>query len=209
MILLPLDVAESWQEHFADRSWTSMQDQIDAGYPLYCQPVPLVGEYEEVVDFEVTASARITAEVGFAEVVEGAGCTVGVDYSDDGTTWTETDDVRAVFAASARYGRVRLEATSDGTGLWKIYSLSMRMDAKEKTDAGNGTAVATDSGGTRVNLNKSFSKITSITATPSGSVMSSATVEVDDSDPTGFQVFLFDTTGTRTSGQIQWTARGY
>ena len=86
----------------------------------------------------------------------------------------------------------------------------MRLDTKQITDSGNGTASASDSGGTSVNFNLSFVDVESITVTPKGS--SAPVIAIydftDTPNPTSFKVLLYNTSGTRVSGDFSWTARG-
>lgn len=65
-------------------------------------------------------------------------------------------------------------------------------------------------GGTWVSFNVTFLDIDSVTGSPQGS--SSSVIEVidfaDQPYPTGFNVYLFNSAGTRVSGTFRWIARG-
>jgi len=88
-------------------------------------------------------------------------------------------------------------------------ALNLRLETKQIGDSGNGTASASDSGGTTVNFNVNFVDVESITVTPSGTAPRTAIYDfVDAPNPTSFKVLLFDASGTRQSGGFSWQARG-
>ena len=209
-VILPVNTTETWAEHFSTRGWSSIQDQIDAGYPVICQPVPTSAQYSEVFDFGSTIpTARASVELTTSIVAGSPTIVASIDTSSDGTTWTEYDGETSVFVSGVRYVRARVDATSDGHGVARIDSLSAKMDAKQKGDAGSINAVSTDAGGTRVDFNVPFVSVTSITPTPSGTTAAYATANYDSGDPTGFRVLLFNSSGTRISGAVYWSAKGY
>ena len=92
----------------------------------------------------------------------------------------------------------------------------MRFETKQKTDSGSGTASASDSGGTTVNFSTPaeggtyFVDVISITVTPKGTSSPVIAIYdfVDTPNPTSFKVLLYNTSGTRVSGDFSWTARG-
>jgi sulfur carrier protein ThiS len=167
-VIIPVNTTESWQDHFANQSpaWATIQDQIDAGYPIYIQPANLDGNYQEVFDFgTILASSRITVSVG-GEIVAGSPATsVNIDTSDDNITWATNEGVTEIFATLFRYVRVTVKVTGDDLSVYKLESLNVRADAKQITDSGKVSAVSTDPSGTIVNFNKTFIDVESITAT--------------------------------------------
>ena len=94
--------------------------------------------------------------------------------------------------------------------LLAIVGFRVLLDLKEKKDSGNATANSGDSGGTQVDFNVSFIDVQSIVVTPIGSTAAYAVVEdfLDVPYPTHFHVYLFDSSGTRMSGDISWAAKG-
>src|SRR6185312_12322178 len=50
-LLGPVNTAETWADHFSNNSWTDIQDQINAGFPIYNQPSDSPGSYQQVFDF--------------------------------------------------------------------------------------------------------------------------------------------------------------
>ena len=68
-----------------------------------------------------------------------------------------------------RYVKVKIQVTDIvGTGLYELATMQVRLDAKLKNDAGNVSALSTDTLGTIVNFNKEFIDVQSVTISPSG-----------------------------------------
>lgn len=209
-ILLPLPTSETWTTHFTSRGWTTPQDQVAAGFPRYCQPVPATGSYSEVFDFgSVISACRTKAMSDLTTAIGTPGLTVSLDVSANGTDWTAYSGQASIFSSNVRYVRARIDATSDGLSVARISQLDVTLDAKLKSDAGQATAVHTDASGTRVDFGVQFADLRSVTATPGLPSMSYAVVSLDNADPTGFRVLLYDQTGTRISGTVYWAAKGY
>jgi predicted phage tail protein len=167
-VIIPVNTTETWEDHFTARSpaWATIQDQIDAGYPVYIQPSDLDGNYQEVFDFlTILASSRITVSVG-GEVIAGSpAVSVNIDTSDDNITWSLNEGTTDIFATQFRYVRVTVRVTGTGTAIYQLESLNVRADAKQITDSGQVSALSTDASGTIVNFNKTFIDVESITAT--------------------------------------------
>jgi hypothetical protein len=89
VLFTPVDAEETYQEHFDARSWTTPQDQIDAGYPYYSQPTkPTGGQSNELPD---------AAESGLA----GAWLNAGVQGS--AADWSRAgDDMTAIGGPTYR-----------------------------------------------------------------------------------------------------------
>ena len=137
------------------------------------------------------------------------------DYA--GVATTSSSSTHNAFGTSFRYVKFRYDFASAGNDdLLKITAFNMRLETKQKTDSGSGTASASDSGGTTVNFSTSvgggtyFVDVVSITVTPKGS--SAPVIAIydftDTPNPTSFKVLLYNTSGTRVSGDFSWTARG-
>jgi hypothetical protein len=61
-----------------------------------------------------------------------------------------------------------------------------------------------------VNFSASFTSVASITVTPKGTTARIAIYDFAGGvNPTNFKVLLFDTAGTRVTGDVSWAARGY
>jgi hypothetical protein len=124
--------------------------------------------------------------------------------------WTSYAGVSEVFATQFRYFRVRYDFTSaGGNDLLVLANLNVRLDSKLKNDAGTGYANSADSGGTTVNFGVSFVDVSSISVTPATTTPVIAVYDfVDAPNPTSFKVLLYNTSGTRVSGNFSWSVRG-
>lgn len=277
-LIASLNTTETWQSHFTSRSWTTPQDQINAGYTYFAMPSQATGQYYEDVDYgtllagtkvsttltsnNIAGATTITpniytrgtsstaatySQTGTTITVTStahgliAGALVYLDFTSgtavDGsyivatavansftvtaasattsgnvswTAWTKYSNVSAVFANNFRYIRAEYDfASAGGDDLLQLTGLNIRLDAKYKTDSGNGTANSGDSGGTTVNFTAGFVDVDSISVTPSTTTAVIAVYDfVDAPNPTSFKVLLFNTSGTRVTGGFSWSARG-
>ena len=168
---MPANTTETWEQHFLSRGWNTPQAQINAGFPIYIQPTPGSGFYEETFDFgNLIPSSKITANyTGF--VVAGAPViTPRIEVSPNNSTWTLFDGQDQAFATNFRYVRFRLTAAQSGTetAVYRLERISIELSTKIKNDAGNITANASDANGTVANFNVEFIDASSITVTGAG-----------------------------------------
>lgn len=186
-VLMPVNTTETWAGHFTSHSWTSPQDQINAGYPVFIQPSYSPGYYEETFDFgTILASSRVTLAYTAAVVAGAPVMGITISTSPDGTTWTTSTGSAQVYATSFRYVKVRMTATdSAGTGIFSLSQLSVTLDAKLKNDAGSTACLSTDTSGTVANFGREFIDVTSITLTPAGTTPVTAVYDFLDSVITG------------------------
>ena len=211
-LLAAVDTAETWQSHFTTRSWTTLQDQVNAGYAIYALPSTTTGSYSEEFDYgTVLTGTKITATLTRQTITGTMTVTPTLSVKTTaGGAWTDYANQESVYATNFRYVRVKYDFTSSGNDdLLQLSALNVRLDVKIKNDMGNGTANSGDTGGTTVNFNVTFVDIESITVTPSGTTARIAIYDfVDVPNPTSFKVLLFDTAGTRVTGPFSWQARG-
>lgn len=211
-LLTNIDTTATWTSHFTSKGWTTPQNQIDAGYPIYIQPSVTPAYYEETVDLgTVLASSRVTINMSGSTVSGTITTSCDISLSADGSTWTDYAGVWQVYGTNFRYYKFKITLTgSDDKALYKITSINSVLDAKLRNDAGTATANASDVGGTVVNFNIQFIDVTSITVTPQGTTPLTALYDFTDTpNPTSFKVLLFNSSGSRVSGSVSWQARGY
>lgn len=210
--LTPIDTAETWQAHFTSRGWNTPQDQITAGFPLYGMPSASAGSYEETIDYgTVLAATKISATLSFTSTAGTVTVTPKISVRKLVTDpWIDYPGLASVFVTDFRYAKVRFDfASVGGDDLVTVTGLNIRFDVKLKNDAGTATVNAADSGGTAVSFNVSFVDVESITVTPKGTAARIAVYDfVDAPNPTSFKVLLFDTAGTRVSGDVSWSVKG-
>lgn len=206
-LLACVNITETWAEHFTNRSWSTIDDQINAGYPIYQQPSETTATYTEVFDFGSlfsNASASITwneAPISGTIVI-----TTTMETSVDNATWSSPVAGNSIFAASVRYVRVVISFAGTDTELTQFYNLICSLDVQKVLDSGTITANSGDSGGTLVTYNKVYSaapdvNVTAIAVQPLKTVVTSITT-------TTFRVLVFDSTGARITFVVDWKARG-
>jgi hypothetical protein len=222
-LLMLVNTADSWFNHFDNNSWATPQDQITAGYPIYAQPSLLTASYTEIFDYEIIlASSSIT--VSYAGTVISGNATVDltIQTSSDGTNWSVPQNTPSVFATNFRYIKVIINTVGDtDTALYSLDSLIVRLDNKQVSDSGNVTALSTDTLGTIVNFNKEMIDVQSINLTAGGTTPLTAVYDFSDDTldgtysvtsnvctvtanahelETGQHVKLFFSTGTAITG---------
>lgn len=211
-LLVPVNTSETWTQHFTNNSWSTPQDQIDAGYDYYAEPSQSTASYVEEFDYgTVLASSMITVTPQLVTVAGSVGMQVTISVRKLVTdSWTDYTNTTQVFAYDFRYVKITVDFTSSGgNDLAELQQLSVRLHTKRKTDEGMGTANSGDSGGTTVNFNISFVDVQSIVVSPKGTSDVKAVYDFTDTpNPTSFSVYLFDNTGSRVSGDFSWAARG-
>lgn len=177
-VVLPVDLTETWETHFTARSWASPQEQVTAGFPRYAQPAPFSAAYSEVFDFGlILASSRVTLAWSGSVTGGEAQVTPELALSADGADWTAYPGLAEVFGVGFRFVRVTLDVESDGSGLYRLASLTVRGDAKQRSDSASASLSAADSEGTIVNFSVNFVRVMSVTLTPSGTAARSVTYE--------------------------------
>ena len=184
--VMPVNLTETWSDHFSTRSWADPQAQVTAGYPIYIQPGYLSGYYQETFDFgTLLGSSKVT--VSYSGITVGGSPTVTckIETSDDNATWSSFDGVTEIFALNFQYVRITITATGDDKAIYQLESLSVRCDSKQKTDSGMTSCLSTDANGTIANFNRDLIDVTSITLTASSTTPVTAVYDFQDAVLTG------------------------
>ncbi len=186
-LVLPINTTETWTQHFTSRSWSTPQDQINAGFPIFIQPSGGSAYYEEVFDFgQPLASSRVMLSYKGVIVAGNPVVIYSISLSLDNSTYTEYNGVTEVFGTNFRYVKIRIDVTEPSNiGLYSISDLSVRLDAKLKNDAGNVQALASDTLGTIVNFSKEFIDVQSVTLSPSGTTAAIPVYDIKDNFASG------------------------
>lgn len=221
-VVMPVNTTETWNTHFSSRSWTSPQDQVTAGYPIYIQPGATTGYYEEVFDYGATLAAmKITAAYLLTTVAGTVSSTVTLTTALDSgfTTNVQTFTTSQAYAVNFRYVKVRVAVTAtDDKGIAELSNFTLKLDTKLKSLTGNINALSTDTGGTIVYLTddrlstgpKTFIDVESITLAANSTTPLYAVYDFTDTpSPLSFKVLLFNSSGTRVSGTVSYAVRGY
>jgi hypothetical protein len=202
---------ELWNAHFTVRSWDQIEDQINAGYPIYIQPTETTGWYEEVIDYGIEIQNTIvTIMYQLIQIVPEVTVVVKLSYSSDNAVYSPFVVGSSQFIQSFRWLKLRLEFTgSDDKALAELTLIETTLDVKREVDGGEITAHATDVGGTVVLFNKVFKDVNSITCTADSVEPITIIYDfVDIPNPVQFKVFALDSTGNRVTYLVSWKARG-
>lgn len=204
----------TWAEHFERRFWNTIQDQINAGYPIYIQPTALTGSYTEIIDYGVVIhNTIVTTTWNQTNWTPGNEVQVNVKMavSNDGISYTTPTYGASQYFGELRYLQLTLEFTApNDAALIELYNLTLSLNVKRENDGGEINALASDVGGTTVYFTKEFRDVESITCTTKSVTEPYVVIFdfVDIPNPTFFKVFVFDTTGNRVTKVVDWKARG-
>ncbi len=221
-LTLPINLTETWAQHFTARAWASPAAQISAGYPIYIQPGATPGYYEESFDYGTTLAAMKISVAYLLSTVAGtltAAVTITVALDAGYTVGVQTFNAALAFAVNFRYVRVRVTVTAtNDSGIGRLSNLLVTLDAKLKTQSGAVSANAADSGGTTVYLTddrtitgiKNFVDVEAITLTALSTTAKYVVYDFTDTpNPLSFKILMFDSAGARATGTVSYTVRGY
>lgn len=215
-LVFPVNTTETWSQHFANNSWSTISAQISAKYPVYIQPGTATADYTEIFDYGngaslLLGSSNVTVSLAGENIIGNTTIGVTISTSADGVTYTNPVAGFSIFATNFRFIKVILTATR-GTGdgvnnigsVYRLAGLSVRLDTKLKTDSGVVNAISTDidgGGGTIVNFNSEFIDISSVTLTASGTVPRTCVYSFMDEIYTGtYNIVSNVLTATLSSG---------
>lgn len=209
-LLVCIPDSDTWEDHFVNNSWDTIQDQIDAGYLYFIQPGETTGQYQEVFNFGTTYNDVIVTADWTVEVIdESVTINVTIELSDDGITYGTPIAANSAFAASVQFVRLTLDFSGGVHKLIQLFNLSIKLDVKQITDSGTIAVLAADVGGTVVTFNKAFKDINSIVLSVRNTVEINAIYDfVDAPDPTDFKILAYNAAGSRTNATVSWIARG-
>lgn len=210
--IVNVNTSQTYQQHFTANSYNTPQDQINAGYTYYLMPSTTTASYVEEIDYGTTlGGTKISVTPNVTNAAGSTTYTVMISVRlTTGSAWIDYANTTEVYVTNFRYIKVTIDFTSSGNNDIAIFNaLEVRLDVKRRSDFGKGTANSGDSGGTTVNFVETFTDVDAISVTP---LTTSAVIAVydfvDAPNPTSFKVLLFNTSGTRVSGDFSWTARG-
>ena len=110
IILGPINTDITWEDHFAVQGWSTPQDQITAGFPIFIQPTKDYARWEKIHDLGVEVNNVLIHLVYTRSDISGTGpFTPKIAYSEDNVTYTEESNVAAVLAPAVRYIRIRMD----------------------------------------------------------------------------------------------------
>jgi len=209
-LVCPVNNSETYSEHFTDNSWSTPEDQVNAGYPLYIQPaVTSDAVFEYVHDYGSVLAGALFSFTYLAEWADGDGdIAIRLGYSSDGTTWTYVNDTTQIWAEDFRYVYIKLTISGDDdTSVVRISYPRIRIDVKTTSESGLTECVSSDSTGTKVTFVQTFLDIDEDSFKPTfkGSSAYFPSFRIDGND---VYLFLWNTSGARVSGTVSWSISG-
>lgn len=212
-VIGPVNTTETIQEHFDNNSWTSPQDQIDAGKPYFAEPSLTSAQYIRTFDYGVTLSSAVISITQLYQVVTGS-CTVSytISTSNNGSSWDDYVNTARVLGVNFRYVKVTIDITTNGgnNDLVVMQPMTVQLDAKLKNDSGKGNIASSPSSGAAVTFKVPFVDVDAISVQPIGGTAVYAIIDFTDvPNPTGFTIYLLDINGDFVTGDYSWIARGY
>jgi hypothetical protein len=214
-LFMPVNTTETWADHFSTRGWSTINDQVSAGYPLVFEPSLATGSYVEEHDVgKILPSVKITVTVQSITLAGSVLPTVLIEWRDATTSaWIagaagSTD----LQATKCRYVRVTYSITSSGgDDLIKLSPPHVVVSSEEKAEYGSLVLNASDASGTLYTCNKSFLDIVSAIATANNSPsIAKINVIIDDSTSVSrVYVQAWDSSNNRCSGSVSLQIGGY
>lgn len=210
-LIVCVDTTTTYEDHFIDNSWDSPQEQIDAGFPYWIQPMETTASYEEVFDFGVIYQ-NIIVNISwlFETIVPSFNFGLSTTVSDDDITYSSPDTSPSFFVVSARYVKVHFDFTgSDNKAILAFYQFITTLLVKREVDGGDSAVFAADAAGTVVSFTKAFKFVESITVSVKQTATRFITYDFAGGvNPTTFKVKVWNSSGTRQDDTISWKARG-
>ena len=212
-LLIPVNLTDTYQEHFDNNLWASAQDQVTAGYTRWISPFETSGSYEEILDLGTilgASSITVTADIDIIDTL--ATYVVTTSTSANGIDWIDYIGSTKVYGTNFQYVKVRYDVTSDTYGAFQLNSLEIKLDSKLINDSGMGIIPANSTLGHTVNFNIPFVDVTSISLSAGGTTPVTLIYDfVDSPNPTSFDVYAYDSNGVimTTPVTFSWAIKGY
>lgn len=144
-----VNTSETYEQHFTTRGWTTIQNQIDAGFSQWILPGQTTATYEDTIDYgAVVAGSKVMQALASTAVAGSLTITPRISIKlNVGDAWTDFNGLDSIFATNFRYIKFRYDfAGSGGDDLLQLTSLNYRIDSKLRTDTGLSSAKAPQSG---------------------------------------------------------------
>ena len=200
----PLIPTTAWQTVHSNNSWTSVQDQIDAGYTYFVQPTLSSGSsYERVIDLGVQlGNGKITVTQSQTAIDGTLTTDVTISVSKDGVSYTDyvnPVDLQLVVTGF-RYVKVLFQYSGDDTTIVRLNSVTITVNAKPIQETGTGTTGA--GGSVTVTPILSYNVFASVIVTPSSGGATPLIGYADlTNEPTSFDAYVINTSGVGQVGE--------
>lgn len=136
-LVVPVNTTETFQAHFTSPGYSTPQDQINAGKPIFIQSGMTAGSYEEIIDYGagspvVIPSVKVTLTVTRITIAGTVTVTPTLYSSTDGSTWTNLGNVYETLAQNFRFLKVHLDIATADNGILRIQQATVKLDVKER-----------------------------------------------------------------------------
>jgi len=187
--LFPVVAGETWEDHFINNSWTTIEDQLLAGWGCYLQPFASEASFSQVFDLGTEVGVgRVLAEVDYTDlavprfvdpplsVMPGFDQALVIETSLLSTgPWVPLEFGNNSYASGFRYVRVSATLTEVATlppgfpagyALGQFSQVAVQVSVQEKSEAGRARLLLSDDEGTFVALTQDFSLLYQVSAQP-------------------------------------------
>jgi hypothetical protein len=210
-LLVCVDIAETFEDHFINNGWANPQDQVNAGYSLFIEPSLTTASYEEIFDFS-TILQNVIVNLSYSNnlIIGSMAVALDIKVSDDNITYSTAYTTASFFTTSVRYVKAKLTFTGGSDmSLMELYNFIISLIVKREVDGSDASVFAADVGGTVINFIKPFKSVESITVSSKATVQQQIVYDFAGGiNPTSFKVLLYDAAGARIDGTVSWKARG-
>ena len=216
-VTLLMNATETWQSHFTSRGWNTIQDQINAGFPLYFQPGTTTASYTEDIDAGVVFTAGTIAVNLSINTLAGAPVSsIQIGYKrliGDAYTFAAAG-ARNVIAQNFRYIRIIVSATGTGADLAEIELLQTSINVQQISENTTVACLSTDVNGTLYTTTRGFTDVQGVIpgAIVQGSAIARIEARIVDAGAPGTPaqvfIYLFNSSSQRVSGNQYITING-
>jgi len=213
-LLMPLNTTETWDQHFKSRHWSTVQDQINAHFPIYFEPGTESASLVSTKDLgKILSAATISVRIAQSHHIGNVSAKIKIEWSSNNASWTSAPEgAIEVQTNNVRYIRISIFATGqDRDDLIVITSIDVDIRVEDKTESGRFVLKSTDTNGTIFTPTKKWLDIVSAIVTPQNSpAIARTNVIIDDSGSTPVvKVMAWDTHNVRIGGTVSILLGGY
>ena len=207
-------ISQTWGDHFSSHSWTTIQNQIDAGFSLYYEPSGSTGSYVELHDIgKIIPNGKISVTPVVAYVLGTSTSSTQIEWSADNATWVAgTTGSIEVQATNVRYLRITFTVNSAGQdGLVRLDRVHVVVSSESRSEVASLALNAGDVIGTLYSCNTPFLAVLAAVASPlSSSNIAKLNVIVDTTTSVAkIYVQAWDVSNARCGGTVSLSIGGY
>jgi hypothetical protein len=211
--LMPVNSAETWEQHFTSRAWSTIDDQISAGFPYYAQPAAASGLSVWEFDYlKVLPPLRVTTQPHYTVLTGSPFVTSRIlSRAKTADPWTliasGAGEITGLMAPGTQYVRIETEVMTDAAtkGLLTLTKISYRIDVRYKQDSGSITLPGSGVG--TVAFNVPFTDVRSVALTSMAPAIAFTRAEVA-TDQLSMTVYGFSPAAAPAGGLVSWAVRG-